>query len=59
MTGQWFFARPLSPLKNDGELVNGFRMTSLFYEMENDLFMFQTTNQMIFKHVHIFCLQGD
>ena len=29
------------------EFVNGFRMTSLFYEMENNPFMFETTKQMI------------
>jgi hypothetical protein len=32
-------------LKNDGKLVNGFWMTSLFYEMEKPKKMFQTTNQ--------------
>jgi hypothetical protein len=37
------------------EFVNGFRMTSLFYEMENNPAMFQTTNQIynsygVFSH---------
>jgi len=37
----------ISPfLKNDGvRKVNGFRMTSFFYEMENNPVMFETTNQ--------------
>ena len=32
----------LTILKNDGVKVNGFRMTSLFYEMENHGAMFQS-----------------
>jgi len=34
-------------LKNDGVKVNGFRMTSFFYEMENKIPWFETTNQQV------------
>ena len=43
VTGWWCW---LTILKNDGVKDNGFRMTSLIYEMENNPFMFQTTNQV-------------
>jgi len=39
----WWCNVPI--LKNDGVKVNGFRMTSLFDELENHPFMFETTNQ--------------
>ena len=34
-------------LKNDGVQVNGFRMTSHWNDMENNIAMFETTNQLI------------
>jgi hypothetical protein len=51
MGRSWFFwvvvARTI--LKNDGVKVNGWRMTSLFYDMENKSHVPVTTNQIIFK----------
>ena len=38
------------------EFVNGFRMTSLQYEMENNPVMFETTNQLyiyIYNYIYM------
>ena len=50
LTGWWC---GLTILKNDGVKVNGLQMT--LCEMENNTFMFQTTNQpVIFKKLAIY-----
>jgi len=47
----WWCNVPI--LKNDGVKVHGFRMTSLFYEMEHKRVMIETTNQNIYIYIHI------
>ena len=45
-TAWWCWLCPSWKMMEFMEFVNGFRMTSLFYEMENNPFMSETTNQM-------------
>ena len=47
----WWCNVPI--LKNDGVKVHGFRMTSLFYEMEHKRVMIETTNQNIYIYIYI------
>ena len=44
ITAWWFY---ITILKNMMDFVNGFRMTSHPNEMENNPFMFETSNQYI------------